>query len=744
MWWSDRRRRARVLAWSAGLACAVGIWGWRSVPVPAGVLEVPGTPRLVDRHGSLLAALPSGEARARFPVPLEAMGEWLPRVTVALEDRRFETHPGVDPRAVAGAAVANARAGSIVRGGSTITQQLVKLGSPPGKRNLRTKAVEAVAALKLERATSKPRILEAYLNRLPYGNRIEGPEAAARWYFAKPASELTLGEAIFLAGIPQAPSRFNPWSQPREAEAKYRRSVARLKAAGFLDATQAEVLLADPPRAGRHVPAVRAPHFVALAAAGRPGHGDGQVRTTLDLRMQETVEGLVRLHLGSLNRHDISNAAVVVIENRTGEVRAMVGSADPVRWQTNAALAPRPAGSVLKPFVYAEAIERRVLTAASLLPDTAEACRDLFPDYQPRNFSPVWHGPVRLREALGNSLNVPAVVALARVGPRRAFERLEAWGLRFPQGFDQYGAGLVLGNAEIRLLDLAGAYAALARGGLAQDPVWVDGARGPLRRVISPEVAAIVADILCDNSARLRSFGPHSVLDLQGRTAVKTGTSSHFRDAWTAGFTADHTVAVWVGNLDGRVMDEVASVDAAAPLWAAVVRAVCGGDSPVAIPREMPGLVTARIDPVTGWLAEEPAPGRSEWFLPGTVPTDRADSMWRETAEGRRLVLPPEYAGWCASGFNRIGAVAAARPEGVEIESPRDGSVYRVSADLSEAQQRIPLRIRAVGDTPVEWKVNGRRIASVGSAAWWAVERGDWEFVAETPQGQLRSRVRVE
>jgi penicillin-binding protein 1C len=748
--WSNKRMRRAALFGVVGVIAAAVVVAFVRVPVDPAWLVVRGTPRVLDRHGALLAALPGDTARARIPVALESMGPWLPAVTIALEDRRFRGHGGVDLKAAGAAAWQNLRAGRVVRGGSTITQQLVKLSCETGPRTPLRKLRESIAAMKLERAAGKDRILAAYLNRLPYGNRIEGPEAAARWYFDKPASELTLAESVYLAGIPQAPTRLNPWRRSREAGAKYVRSVERLRRIGFIDAQQAERLRSETPRVGRHIPRTFAPHFVRAATSANPvADATGALPTTLDLGMQRTAEALVRLHLGWLHRNDISNAAVVVIENRSGAVRAMVGSADPARWEVNIAMAARPAGSTLKPFVYAAGIDRRLLTAATLLPDTAEACRERFPDYQPRNFSPVWHGPVRVREALGNSLNVPAVVALARVGPRRAYEDLCRWGFQFPSGLDRYGAGLILGNAEIRLLDLASAYAGLARGGLAMEPTFFPERRGAPERIVEPETAAIISDILCDNTARLQSFGPHSVLDLGRRVAVKTGTSSHFRDAWTVGFTDDHTVAVWVGNMDGRPMDDAASVDAAAPLWAALVRALCGEDRPVRDPAVAGArLVRVGVDPLTGLRAGEG--GVEEWFHAGSEPTLPAASMWREIVGAQRLVLPAEYAAWCASGFNRIGAVAEVPSAGLAIESPRDGARYRLAPDLEEGQQMVPLRLSGGrADGPVTWSVNGRALpggfdAGGAGGVWWRLERGEWEIAAVTAGGEVRSRVVVE
>ena len=454
------------------LAIANAFLWWH--PVPGELEKSPaGTLTLLDCRGREIAELASPEARSQFPIGLEQMGPWLPRVTVALEDRRFYKHRGIDWSASIAACARNLRSHRIVSGGSTITQQLVKLAAGRKQRSWCGKLYETMVAWKLERRWSKQQILSEYLNRSSYGNRRIGPEAAARAYFGKPARDLTLSEAIFLAGLPQAPTRFNPWRHPEEANRKYSRSLRRLANLGVITRDQ-QSLLVPPPKIVRSDPPRLVPHFVDAVAARNPRLA-GTVRTTIDLDLQPTIERLVRSHLSALNRHDITQAAVVVVENATGAIRAMVGSENYAVSQINGAMQPRSCGSTLKPFVYLDAIDKRLFTAASLLPDTPDAIRNEYADYDPQNYSHHYFGPVRLREALGCSLNVPAVFLLSQLGARPTFYQLQKWGFNFPQGLDDYGAGFVLGNAETRLVDLAAAYAGLARGGSGDARKILDG-----------------------------------------------------------------------------------------------------------------------------------------------------------------------------------------------------------------------------------------------------------------------------
>jgi penicillin-binding protein 1C len=699
----------------------IGFVWW--LPIPSELQRPPvGTLTLLDCRGREISELASPEARTQFPVALEQMGPWLPRITVALEDRRFFEHRGVDWRASVAACGRNLRSHRIVSGASTITQQLVKLAVGRERRSWNGKLKEGIAAWKLERRWSKQRILSEYLNRSSYGNRRIGPEAAARAYFGKPARDLTLSEAIFLAGLPQAPTRFNPWRHPEEANRKYARSLRRLADLGIITAHQ-QSLLAEPPKIARSDPPHFAPHFVdAVVARNHRLHGT--VRTTLDLDLQSTIEHLVRSHLSALNRHDITQAAVVVLENATGAIRAMVGSENYAVSQINCATQPRSCGSTLKPFVYLDAIDKRLFTAASLLPDTPDAIRNEYADYDPQNYSHHYFGPVRLREALGCSLNVPAVFVLSQLGARPTFYQLQKWGFNFPQGLADYGAGFVLGNAETRLVDLAAAYAGLARGGTAMSAKFLASEHQPITRIASSEATAIITDILCDNDARQKSFGLRSPLAFEQRVAAKTGTSSGFRDTWTVGFDKEHTVAVWAGNFDGRPMRDMFAVRAATPLWAAVMQELLRVDHPLDPPAENEELRRSAICKTTGLLPSRFSNSTmNELFLAGTEPRENSANYY---ANSGTLILPDAYARWCVSHDNTMGAHVRSD---FRITSPPPNARYQIDPVLPASQQMVEMTAACASE--VEWFVNGERVTPDHDGRFfWRLASGEWNVRA--------------
>jgi penicillin-binding protein 1C len=731
------RRFCRIIFASGSVATiAVVAWIWW-LPLPNELRNSPdGTLTLIDSRGRELAELASSEARTQFPVTLGKMGSWLPRVTVALEDRRFYKHQGIDWRATIAACTRNLRSGHVVSGASTITQQLVKLATGREQRGWGSKFYEVLMAWKLERRWSKERILTEYLNRNSYGNRRIGPEAAARAYFGKQARDLTLSESVFLAGLPQAPTRFNPWQHPDEAKRKYERSLARLVELGFVTRDEQQ-LLSQPPKVLHVDPVRRAPHFVDAVVSRNP-RLRGTVRTALDLDMQSMVERLVQAHLSALNRHDITQAAVVVIENATGAIRAMVGSSNYATAQINGATQARSCGSTLKPFVYLDAIDKRVLTAASLLPDTPDAIRSEYADYDPQNYNHRYLGPVRLREALGCSLNVPAVFTLSQVGARPTFYQLRKWGFDFPQGLAEYGAGFVLGNAETRLVDLAAAYAGLARLGTAMRAKFLTVEHQPIARVASEEATAIIIDILCDNDARQKSFGPRSPLEFEQRIAAKTGTSSGFRDTWTVGFDKEHTVAVWAGNFDGRPMRDTFAVRAATPLWAAIMQELLRRDHPLDPPVENEKLARREICKTTGLLPSRFTPAKmSESFLAGTEP--REDSKDYFTADGR-LLLPNEYSRWCASRDNTIGA--RVRSE-ARITNPPTNARYEIDPVLPRSQQMVELTSGLAGD--VKWFVNGALVSPRNDGRFfWQLAPGNWKVRAVSRTAVTEEEISVE
>ena len=729
-------RSRSLLIWTAVvLGAAMGIIWW--LPIPNELRRPPtGTLTLLDSRGREIAEIASPEARVQLPVLLEKMGPWLPRVTVALEDRRFYKHRGIDWHAIAAASARNLRSRHLLSGASTITQQLVKLATGRERRSSSKKLYEAIIAWKLEHRWRKERILAEYLNRSSYGNRRIGPEAAARAYFDKPARDLTLSEAVFLAGLPQAPTRFNPWRHPEKANRKYGRSLARLVELGVITRDQ-QSLLASPPKIAHIEPVRFAPHFVDAVVARNP-RLRGPVTATLDLDLQKTIERLVHSHLSALNRHDIRQAAVVVVENATGAIRAMVGSENYAVSQINGATEPRSCGSTLKPFVYLDAIDKRLLTAASLLPDTPDAIRDEYGDYDPQNYNHRYLGPVRLREALGCSLNVPAVFALSRLGARPAFYQLQKWGFDFPQGLADYGAGFVLGNAETRLVDLAAAYAGLARGGSAMHAKFLASEHEPVTRVASKEATAIVTDILCDNDARQKSFGPRSPLAFEQRIAAKTGTSSGFRDTWTVGFDKEHTVAVWAGNFDGRPMRDTFAVRAATPLWAAVIQELLRRDHPLDPPQETQRLVRRDVCKATGLLPSRFSPGTlSELFLAETEPhEDSADYF----ATDGKLLLPDAYSRWCVSRDNTIGAHVRSD---FRITNPPANAHYEIDPVLPSSQQMVELTAAVAGD--VKWFVNNEPIfPQKDSRFFWQLAPGQWKLRAVSRFGSAEETVTVE
>ncbi len=715
---------------AAAIALEIGI---RQTPLPLEIDQPPAaTPALTDLRGRVFAVLATDQARESQALALREMGPWLPLATVGIEDHRFPRHGGVDVQALLGAAWRNLRNGRVISGASTITQQLVKNASNRKSRTFSAKVYESFAAARLERTWNKGRILEAYLNRLDYGNRRIGPAAAARAYFGKAPADLSLAEAIYLAGLPQSPARLNPWKNPSGALARYERNVRRLAALNLLPTgADAETLRKNPPQIERHDPPNEAVQFSQAVWHRHPADAISpigrmpmpRIITTLDLDLQRMVELMLREHLDALASHGVGDAAVVIVENSTGNVRAMACAGDARHAALNPALEPRSCGSTLKPFLYVAAIDQRRMTAATLLPDTQGAIAEEYRDYDPQNYTNRYYGPVRLREALGNSMNVPAVVTLSKLGARETFERLRGWGLDFPQFFDEYGAGFILGNAQVRLLDLAGAYAGLARGGLAWKTKLTPRDAIESRPVASPEACAIITDILCDNQARQLSFGNASPLHLEQRTAVKTGTSSGFRDGWCVGFNGTHTVAVWAGNLSGKPMAELLAVRSAAPLWAVVMSHLYAtGDAPVSLPEESESLKPLKVAAETGLLPRADERTVREWFLAGTEPMVAAETFYRNGG----LILPEEYAAWCASPHNRLGASAPTRD--FQILFPKDGAIFEFNPHLPAGQQMMPLQATAKN---CQWFLNGEKLA--GSSA--PLTPGEWHLVA-TAEGR--------
>ncbi len=735
-----RIARAALALTLVGAACVLLVAGYaRVAPLdpPEDRAPVAGTV-VVDAHGVVLRR----DARngLRIPVALDAVSPIAVAATVSAEDRRFWSHPGIDPVALARAAVT---LGSRPSGASTITQQLARrlyLAGDAEPLALR-KAHEALLALELEARRSKDRIVELYLSDVYYGRGAYGIEAAARAYFGLSARELDLAHAAYLAGLPQRPSEYAAPGDPA-AKARQLYVLGRLVEDGVVSRADAEaaarepIALAPPPR-------LVARDFVTYAMAelarvrpdlvGRPGL---VIQTTLDAGLQSEAERLARLRLGEIADRHATDGAVVAIEPGTGRILAFVGSAadgDPTHggW-IDMATAPRQPGSALKPFLYSAAFEHGYTPATPLL-DVATAFPTDDGPYAPLNYDRAFQGMVPLRTALASSLNVPAVRTLDALGLDTMLEITHRFGLRSLSDVEIYGLSLTLGGGEVPLLDLTNAYAALGAGGRLAAPyavarvldaagrvVYQHPAQEPVR-VLSEQNAYLIADILSDPDARIPGFGVSTPFDLPFRAAAKSGTSTGFRDNWTLGFTPEVAVGVWVGNADGSPMTDVSGVEGAGPIWHDVMAAA-------AMSRRMtwnampPGIVQETVCSPTGLLPGPacPTPVR-ELFVSGTQPRT-IEHYWSRTADGRVAVDPPTEARPWAHDAGYTVASGARAPSGdpLRIVAPVPGTVFVVAPELKDEQ--LLLRA-AAGPTVVRvaFELDGRSLGDVPVGDPWSL-----------------------
>jgi 1A family penicillin-binding protein len=676
---SPIRRALRWVARGCGLGLALAllafVYLWVSTPLPAPehlrARAALGSTRILDRRGVLLYTLPDPLSGRQRPVPLADIPPALRQATIAIEDASFYQNAGVDPRGIARAAWDNLRSGSLVAGGSTITQQLARgfLLDPQlaQERTFERKLREAVLALKLTAAYPKDEILELYLNQTYYGGRAYGAEAAARHYFGKPARDLDLAESALLAGLPQAPSRYNPLADRAAAQARQAEVLDAMARVGAITPSQAATAKDEPLQLASDAEGMRAPHFVnyvldqldAQLGADVVSRGGLTVTTTLDVNLQDAAQASLRRQIALLATprgggpdHRVRNGAVVVLDPRDGAILTMVGSPnfDDARsqGQVNAALARRQPGSAIKPLTYAAAIERGWTPATTILdvPTTFQT-REGRP-YAPQNYDRSFHGPLALREALATSSNVAAVRVLNTIGLPALLDMASRLGIRSlgdAADAGRYGLSLTLGGGEVTPLELTGAFAAFANGGRRVEPygiVQITDAQGANRTenqeprtdpsanppvlgsqfsVLSPQVAYLITDILSDRYARMRAFGAQSALDIDRPAAAKTGTTSDWRDNWTVGYTPDRVVGVWVGNADGQPMEAISGVTGAGPVWHDVMLAAHQGlpARPFARPD---GIVERTICAEGGMLPSSSCPGtRQERFIAGTEPT---------------------------------------------------------------------------------------------------------------------------
>ncbi len=630
-------RRLRIFVALVGvvfaveLAGAIAVLGWR-YPLerlrPSDATSL----TLVDSEGRVLrqTALRGG-GRATW-VGLAEVPAVLLDATIAGEDKNFRGHAGVDLSAVARAAWLDLTGARLTYGGSTLTMQLVRLvdGHPP--HTLAGKITDVVNALRLERALTKDAILEQYVNRAYYGNGAFGVEAAAQLYFGRPVTHLSDGEALLLAVLPRAPTAYDPLKHLDAALARRTHVTSGLNFLTF----------SEPPKVKKLSPLVRAPQFVDWVMGGLPAEvreRGGVLRTTLDGRLQERIEALVREHVAARREERVNQAGVVVLDGRTGAVRAMVGSPDYSQSQVNITTTPRHPGSTLKPFTYALALEAGD-TPSSIALDVEEP----HSAWQSHNADLRQHGPVRYRTALACSYNLAAVHVAERVGVGRLLERLRAAGLTtLDAPADVYGPALTLGAGPVRLVDLAAAYRFLVDDGFVGPAYGVESlARPPRRRLFSPSVSWLVMDMLADPEARRPAFGDDLPFDLPFPAAAKTGTSGGFADNVAVVATREYIVAAWAGNFDGKPMHNVLAMWGAAPLARAALLAAADGHA-LTLPPRPPSIVERPVCALSGGVPGAACPIKREKFLAGHVPT--APCTWHRRGE---VAWPAEATRWAS------------------------------------------------------------------------------------------------
>jgi penicillin-binding protein 1C len=689
--------------------------------------------RIYDRQGTLLREVLSQQDATNQYASIDSISPWLIHATLCSEDKRFFTHPGIDCIALARAGVQNLLHGRIISGGSTITQQLARnmLGSQ--SRSILYKCMEACFALNIEMKLSKEEILELYFNYAPYGNQTYGIEAASYLYFRKPARDLSLNEAAFLAGIPKASSWYNPYKHPERTEVEAARILKAMYVHGIIDTALYERSLAQKVEIMDREKNFKAPHFCeyVLTMLGAEHYAaPTAVFTTLSYHVQEEIEAILRNNIDRLSDANVTNAAAIVMDRRSMDILAYVGSVDffdpLIDGEVDGVRALRQPGSALKPFTYAIALEQGA-HASTLIPDMPTYESTFGGDYRPRNYDEKYHGMVRLRTALACSYNIPAVRVCGSFGPEMLLDRLHALGFEsLNKSPVHYGVGLTLGNGEVMLLELTRAYGTLGHAGqlLPERALHRINERTlpvskPARTVFTPQVAYIITDIIADNQARSPAFGECSPLNLPFFCAVKTGTSKDFRDNWCIGFTDDFLVGVWVGNFDGSPMHKVSGITGAAPIFRDIMLILHRNRAPVC-PLPPPGLVNHTICTISGDIASPQCENcMTEVFIPGNEPMQMCQ-------------------GHNARSLSNLHATDQSNdqfsPRTFTISFPDDHDIFKIDPILRKEYQCLRMQISTDHALQhVMWYVDDRTIgrATYPFSIMWQLSPGKHKIVAQ-------------
>lgn len=616
---------------------------------------------LLDQSGTPFYRLYN--ARTDTYVPLSAISQIAQKAAIASEDKNFYKEPGFSPAGIVNALWQNIKPGGLKNGGSTITQQLVKNSLLTQNRSIVRKYQELVLSVEIERRYSKDEILEMYLNSVYFGEGSFGIEDAAQTYFGVPAKDLDTAQSTMLIGLLPAPSAYSPISGSAiKAKSRQTYVLGRMEKDGSITGQQEEAAIAEPlsyvPK--KAVEDLKAPDFALMVRdelvkkygeenVARSGY---RVTTSLNMDWQTAAQQDVQLQINRLSRSSVSNGSAVVINPKTGEIQALVGSVDynnPQFGKVNMAITTRQPGSSFKPFVYSEGIEEGKFSAASLWNDHLT---DFGGGYEPKNYDLRYHGEVTTRRALANSFNIPAVAALQKVGINSVIDNATKLGLTTLDKKNDYGLPFALGTAQARLTEMTSAYGVFANNGERNIPTTITSITDKNnhqifkhtpqnKQVISAQTSYIMSSMLSDNTARAETFGSSLTLTNKRPAAVKTGTTENYKDAWTIGYTPNAVVGVWIGNNDNTPMNSVAGSLGAAPIWKNILQYV-SSNKPVEQFTQPGGLTIRSICRADGALADTSGSNTmTEYFIPGTLPTTHCNS-YQPQLQPTQTTTPPK------------------------------------------------------------------------------------------------------
>ena len=649
---------------------------------------------VTDRNFTPLRNILSGKDAMFIPATLQEVSPWFILAVLAAEDKRFFEHNGIDVKASARALWQNVSAGKVVSGASTITQQLAN-ALEPKEHTLKGKLKEANLAASLEKQYTKEEILEAYLNRVNFGGNIYGLQTAAFIYFDTNAENISVSQAAFLAGLIKSPSHYNPVKNLPAALKRRNTVLKRMLDNGYINKEIYTLALEEKIKISPQNKRFTAPHYGLFIAGKAKDKKAALIQSTIDGKIQAYIEDILPRYIKNLSANRVSNGAAVVLDNFTGEVLALAGSSDYFdsrnSGQVNGALALRQPGSALKPFVYAAAFEEGFLPS-----DKVEDSDKFFKgNFRPKNYDEEYHGTPSMRQALACSYNIPAVEIAGKLGSYKILQLLKNLGFSsLNKRADFYGLGIVLGNGEVSLLELANAYRTLANNGIYKPMVYALNPlikqEGSSKRVLSAQSTAIITDILSDNNARSAAFGLNSPLNIPYAFASKTGTSKDYKDNWAAGYSRRFTVAVWVGNFDGEPMRRISGITGAAPLLRDIAlfleenypSSAAKGESSFNLPSS---LVYADICPVSGKLVSKTCPGAVREIFP--------------------LEKQPKEYCTLSEGEHKQGTVSVLG-SGEGILFPGYGDIFMQSPYLDKEAQQIKFKASEKGF----WYLNGEKL----------------------------------